>query len=195
MFRFNSDANSMTTDPDRCAILFMQHAFQYYATARFAMHGQLMPICGILFHHTVEMLLKGGLARKRSLAELKDVGHTLKELWRDFKVDFPDQNLERHDKTISRLDEFDAIRYPDAILKHGMGTSAQWQPPAAEVITYGGMKTPKQYVMVVSDIDELVADVLKASSWNPGTFMRTNPFALEAITRYNDHAEFLTTRF
>jgi hypothetical protein len=49
--------------------------------------------------------------------------------------------------------------------------------------------------VVVSDIDDLVTDVLKAASWNPGTLMGTNPFALEAITRHNKHAEFLTTRF
>jgi hypothetical protein len=35
----------------------------------------------------------------------------------------------------------------------------------------------------VSDIDELVADVFKISSWNPGVFMETNPAALDAITR------------
>jgi hypothetical protein len=30
-----------------------------------------MPAMGILFHHTVEMLLKGGLAQKRKLPELE----------------------------------------------------------------------------------------------------------------------------
>jgi hypothetical protein len=180
-------------DPDRLAILFVQNAYQYYAVARFAMHAQCMPVCGILFHHTVEMFLKGGLVLKRPISELEAMRHRLKVIWRAFKADFPEPSLERHNTAISRLDKFDVIRYPDAILEHGMGTTAQWRCPAAEVIAYGGIKTPKQYVVVVSDIDDLVADVLKVSSWNPGRFAGTNPVALEAITRYNDHSEFLTT--
>jgi hypothetical protein len=44
-------------------------------------------------------------------------------------------------------------------------------------------QTPKQYAIVVSDIDDLVADVLRTSSWNPGVFMGTNQTALEAIKR------------
>jgi hypothetical protein len=188
--------SSMTTGAGSYdSILFVQNACQYYATARFAMHAQCMPVCGILFHHTVEMLLKGGLAQQRELCELEKMGHRLKKLWRAFKEDFPDPGLIRHDTTISRLDKFDAIRYPDDILKYGMGTTAQWRGPAAEVITHGGIQTPRQYVIVVSDIDDLIADVFKISSWNPGTFMGTNPAALEAITRCNDHSEFLIKRF
>ena len=61
------------------------------------MYAQRAPVCGNLFHHAVEMFLKGGLGLKRPLSELQDMG--------------------------------------------------------------------------------------------------TNPAALEAITRYNDHADFLTTRF
>jgi hypothetical protein len=32
------------------------------------MHAQCMPVCGNLFHHAVEMLLKGGLAQKGETA-------------------------------------------------------------------------------------------------------------------------------
>ncbi len=172
----------------------MGNACQYYAAARFAMHAQCLPVCGNLFHHTVEMILKGGLARKRKSSDLKDMRHKLKVLWHAFKVDFPNPALDRHDKTISGLDKFEDIRYPDAILKYGMRTTAQWSGPADTVTAYGEIKTPKQYTLVVSDIDDLIADVFKISSWNPGVFMGTNPAALEAITRYNDHSEFLTKR-
>lgn len=184
---------SMTNGDGNDENLFVQHGCQYYAAARFAMYAQCMPITGILFHYAVEMFLKGGLARKRTLSELEGMRHRLKlKIWRAFKTDFPEPDLKRHDGTISSLDKFGVIRYPDAILKHGMGTTAQWGS-AAEVITYGRMKLPRRYVVVVSDIDDLVADVFKAASWNPGTFIATNSFALEAITRYNNHAEFLTT--
>jgi hypothetical protein len=55
------------------------------------------------------------------------------------------------------------------------------------VKTSGGLRTPKHYAIVVSDIDDLVADVLKTSSWNPGVFMGTNQAALEAIKRQNGY--------
>ena len=56
------------------------------------------------------------------------------------------------------------------------------------------MKSPKQYAVVVKDNDDLVADVICTSSWNPGALVGTNDAALEAIRRYNDHGEFLTSR-
>jgi hypothetical protein len=76
------------------------------------MHAQCMPVCGILFHHTVEMLLKGGLALKRPVSELEAMRHRLKVIWRTVKADFPEPSLERHNSTIARLDKFDVIRYP-----------------------------------------------------------------------------------
>jgi hypothetical protein len=120
------------------------------------------------------------------------LGHKLKVVWRAFKEDFPSPNLRRHDKPISGLDKFEDIRYPDAILKHGMAATAQWRGPPAAVTSYGKIKTVRQYVLVVSDIDALVADVFRICSWNPGVYMGSNPAALEAIRRENDYAEFWT---
>jgi hypothetical protein len=176
-------------DTESHAMRFMSSACQYYAVARFAMHAQCMPVCGNLFHHAVEMILKGGLARKHKLPDLKDMGHNLKVLWRAYKTDFPDHTLKRHDKTISGLNKFEDIRYPDAN-QHAIGVTAAWFGPAGEVTAYGGIRTPKQYMLVVSDIDDLMADAFKTSNWNPCAFMGTNHAALEAIARHNSHAEF-----
>jgi hypothetical protein len=182
----------MPASPDH---LFVGNACQYYVAARFLVHAQCIPVCGNLFHHAVEMLLKGGLAKKRklSLSALKKMGHKLKVLWREYKLDFPDPTLKRHDKTISLLDKFEDIRYPDRVLASGMGVTVQWSGPAASVTVRGpGLKTPKQYTIVVSDIDDLVADVFRTSSWNPGPFIGTNRFAKQAIRRHNKHARYLT---
>jgi hypothetical protein len=126
----------MPVSPDH---LFVGNTCQYYAAARFLVHAQCIPVCGNLFHHAVEMLLKGGLAKKRkrklSLSKLKKMGHKLKVLWREYKSDFPDPALKRHDKTISLLDKFEAIRYPDSTLKSGMGVRVQWFGPAVDVVT------------------------------------------------------------
>jgi hypothetical protein len=75
-----------------------------------------------------------------------------------------------------------------------MGVSAQWSGPPSTIKTYGGLKKPELYTLVVSPIDDLVADVFKFSSWYPVSFMGTNLAALEAITRENVHSEFLTKR-
>jgi len=182
----------MLASPDH---FFVGNACQYYAAARFAVHAGCIPVCGNLFHHAVEMLLKGGLAKKRklSLSELKKRAHKLKVLWREYKLDFPDPALKRHDKAISLLDKFEAIRYPDRILASGMGVGAQWSGPPPSVTVRGpGLKTPRQYTIVVSDIDDLVVDVFRASSWNPGAFIGTNRAAKQAIKRRNNHAKYLT---
>jgi hypothetical protein len=94
------------------SLCLMENGSQYYTAARFATHAGCMPVAGNLFHHAVEFLLKGGLARKRPLSELKQMGHNLDVLWRAFKTDFPDASLERHDQTISSVDRFEdtAIR-------------------------------------------------------------------------------------
>ena len=172
---------------------FVSSGCEYYATARFAMHAQRPLTCGNLFHHAVEMFLKGGLAKRgKTLPELEGMRHNLKKLWRAYKSDHPEAQLERHNKTINRLDRHEEIRYPNPGLG-SIGLSLQWSGEPAEVKTSGGLRTPKQYAIVVSDIDDLVADLFTTSSWNPGVFMGRNQAALEAIKRENNHATFLTT--
>ena len=129
-------------------VRFIQNACQYYVTARFAMEAQCMLVCGTLFHHAVEMALKAGLAKTRKLSDLKDMGHDLKKLWRAYKADFPDPKLKRHDQTISRLDKFETLRYPDTIKKGSIGITAVWSGPPGSVTTRG-MPTPKQFQLVV----------------------------------------------
>jgi hypothetical protein len=59
------------------------------------------------------MFLKGGLARYRTLSELPAMGDNLKKIWRAFKIDFPGPALSRHDRTISLLNRFEQLRYPN----------------------------------------------------------------------------------
>ena len=172
--------------------LFMEGACQYYATARFAVHAGCAPVCGNLFHHAVERFLKAGLTQHRGLSDIERMRHNLKKLWRAFKADFPATALKQHDKTISCLHKFEDIRYPDKVIERGMGVSVEWSGPAGKVTTLGRIKTPKQYAIVVSDIDDLIADVFKVCSRNPHAFIGANPAAQEAITRHNAHSKFLT---
>jgi hypothetical protein len=107
-------------------MLFMQSACDYYVAARFAMHAQSVPLVGILFHHAVERFLKAGLAQKRQLSELKDIGHDLKKLWRTFKEDFPSADLTGHDKTISSINKGRPLRGWDRQVWDGDNGSVVW---------------------------------------------------------------------
>jgi hypothetical protein len=172
---------------------FVRSGYEYYANARFAMYAQSSYVCGNLFHHAVEMLLKADLAKSgASLEELQRIGHNLKRLWRSYKRNHPNAALSRHDRTINRLDKHEDIRYPDPALG-SIGVSMEWSGEPGGVKVYGrGMRSPKQYAVVVSDIDDLIADIMRTSSWNPSAFVGTNEAAIEAMRRHNKHADFLT---
>jgi hypothetical protein len=172
---------------------FVGSGYEYYANARFAMHAQSSYVCGNLFHHAIEMLLKADLAKTgASLEELQRMGHSLKRLWRAYKSNHPNAALARHDRTINRLDKHEDIRYPNPALG-SIGVSLEWFGEPGGVTAYGGTKSPKQFAVVVGDIDDLVAEIIRVSSWNSGAIARTNEAALEAIRRHNKHADFLTT--
>jgi hypothetical protein len=175
------------------AHFLVRSGYEYYGNARFAMYAQNISICGVLFHHAVEMLMKADLAKNgKSLSELASMRHNLKGLWRAYKRNHPTVALSRHDKTIKRLDKHEDIRYPDPSLG-SIGVSVEWSGEPGSVKVYcRGMRSPKQYAVVVSDIDDLVADVIRTSSWNPSVLAGTNVAHLEAIERHNRHAEFLT---
>src|SRR5689334_128947 len=63
---------------------FMKLGVQYYVAARSAVMAQLLPVCGNLYHHSLEMFLKAGLSRHITLDDLKNqrkFGHDLRKLW------------------------------------------------------------------------------------------------------------------
>jgi HEPN domain-containing protein len=174
------------------ALFFVKSGYEYYANARFAMRAQSSYVCGNLFHRAVEMFLKSDLARHgKTLEELQRMGHKLKKLWRTYKRNHPDADLSRHNRTINRLDKYEEIRYPDPALG-AIGVSLAWSGEPGEVKTYGGLRSPRQYAVVVSDIDDLIADIIRTTGWNPAALAPINPAAVEAITLYNEHARFLT---
>ena len=50
---------------------FMKLGVQYYVAARSAVMAKLLPVCGNLYHHSLEMFLKAGLSRHITLDDLK----------------------------------------------------------------------------------------------------------------------------
>jgi hypothetical protein len=90
---------------------FMKLGVQYYAAARSAAWSGLW-VSGNLYHHSIEMFLKAGLARRYSLEQLhKKFGHRLVTIWNTFKADFPSTTLLEFNKLIADLAGFEDIRY------------------------------------------------------------------------------------
>jgi len=144
---------------------FFSLGLQYFVAGRFSAFGRLMPVVGNQFHHAVEMMLKGYLAKTMDLADLKKLGHRLVVLWERFKKDFADDQLARFDQTIMDLDQFESIRYPNQVHENGaqmvisLGPRHVWTENT-------GIDVP-QYQVVLRELDELVKVIFTKSSINP----------------------------
>jgi hypothetical protein len=114
------------TNSDHTALQFEHLGVDYYVAGRSAVLAQRMPLCGNLFHHSIEMFLKARLSHSYSLEELQGrFGHRLQRLWEAFKAEFPGSDLDRFDEIIAGLDRFERIRYPNAVLAEGMAVAVQ----------------------------------------------------------------------
>ena len=125
---------------------------------------------GNLFHHAVEMLLKGLLSRTVSLKDLKDrkkFGHSLLKLWPAFKALFPVENLIEFDQMIDELERFESIRYPDEILKHGAQTvigRGRGRPMVSS------SRTEPQYQIGMGDVDAFFGRLFPLCRMNPKAY-------------------------
>ncbi len=170
---------------------FSDLATQYYVAARIAAKTGLAPIHGNLFHHAVELYLKAALVGTIPVERMKQrpYSHDLRALWGAFKTTEGDPALNRFDRTIEALHEFESIRYPDRIVDHGMIVTIGWKPGDAGPIT-GTMKMPPSYEIVIEEVDRLIIEVLRRASVNPKFFtMRfSHPVAREALAYENPEA-------
>lgn len=142
---------------------------------------------GNLYHHAIEMLLKARLSQSMALASLGTTfRHRLKPLWNTFKAQFPSAGLEQFDALVEALDRFERIRYPDELIAKGAELVIAMHRKAATSTGQQGGTAPPRYEVVVSELDELVAEILKVSSRNP-MFLSSglNDYAREAL-RYEN---------
>jgi hypothetical protein len=195
---------------DREKEAFFDLGFKYYVTARFSAFAYFAPVSGNLFHHAIEMFLKGYLAPGKSLAQLKQAGHKLASLWVSFKQEARDPALDRFDQTVSDLDQFESIRYPDRILSHGMRSfisikhhhvdsgQSSLSPASKQQVVASGQSwsfNPPQslprpepkYQIVVKEIDELVALIFDKASVNREFYACSLPVeAKQYLTKDNE---------
>jgi hypothetical protein len=173
---------------------FLELGFQYYVAARSAAMSRLLPVCGNLFHHSLEMLLKAGLSRHLSLRDLQNrFGHRLTDIWAAFKTQFASAGeLDQFDGTIAKVHEFEDIRYPDKVLKLGAQMLVDWGATSSVALAFGA--APPLYQLNVHDLDRLVAKILEACSRNPlffTSYLAALPHAREILTHDNPVAAHL----
>lgn len=156
---------------DRLQKLFVQNGLHYYVAARYATFAQLAPVCGNLFHHAVENLLKAHLCARVSTKELqRKLGHDLQLAWRMYKQSVGDPSLDQFDLAISDLDQFEDIRYSDQIAGKGLRliVSEEYRQPP-EVLRPMAARSPggeaaippePLYQIVLSEMDQVVAAIL-----------------------------------
>jgi hypothetical protein len=99
--------------------------------------------------------------------DLKKLGHDLPKIWEKFKTTFNDPALDKFDDTITALERFEDIRYPDLIVQKGLLATININKQLAIPAT-GPEPT---YELCVNDIDELVGQVFATTSANPPAFL------------------------
>jgi hypothetical protein len=145
---------------------------QYYAAGRYAAFAGFNPVVGNLFHHAIEMFIKGALSKSLPLKILRDnFGHKLPKLWDEIKK--TDPALSRFDNLIVSLDKYEEIRYPDKLLLEGASLHIDITKVGAEMNKSSGEHADKLpvYKVCVEEIDELVAALFRLGSRNPSVFL------------------------
>jgi HEPN domain-containing protein len=145
--------------------LYFRYATDYYVAARFAFFARSMPTAGNLFHHAVELYLKGSLTHELNEQGRRNLGHRLDRIWRRFKQSIREPGLDRFDGVIAALDNFESIRYPEKTARLGAGLRFSLAAPGPTLFGSFKDKTP-QYTIIVHQIDELVAELVQKSSLN-----------------------------
>ena len=149
---------------------YFKVATHYYIAGRYAHIGRLIPTAGNLFHHAIEMYLKGYLALELNNRELKKFRHSLRRIWQRVKDSIADLALDKFNTTIEELDNFEDIRYPEKIAQLGVFMHFDIirlaaRVPATTWANRVGYELP--------EIDNLVATIFEKSGANPVFFITT----------------------
>ena len=159
---------------DKMRDAFLVIASQYFAHARYSSQAFYLPVSATLFHHAIEMLLKGYLSKQKSSAELRSAGHSLTELWNLFNQFVADKGLSRFDGTIKELDKVELLRYPDSIVDERYVLHVSLGKPVTPLAFPGMEKVPNYYVDV-SDLEDIAEAIYKACVVSPVPYFRGAP--------------------
>lgn len=151
----------------------MELGCQYFAIARYCALISFGLIYATMFHHAVEMLIKGYLIKSCSSQNLKKVGHNLSKLWSMLKSSTRIKTLTRYDKTINDLNKVELLRYPDAMVKQGFVLNVKIGIP--EPSRTSKKNNQPQYFVNVSDLDDIALAVFNICNVNPKAAFKNTP--------------------
>ena len=179
-------SKGQSTDSETVQTEYFTIATQYYVAGRYAYFAGLVPTAGNLFHHAIEMYLKGYLAQHMNELKRRSLGHSLKRCWRAFKRKFGDQSLNQHDKAIKILDSFESIRYPEKFAREGGEVHFSLTTPDPPSTGMYAAPASRRYDLVLNEIDLLVATIFQKANLNPKFFgNRLNINAQSFLTKEN----------
>jgi hypothetical protein len=157
-------------DKDRLRSVYLQTAFHYYITARFATINALVPIAGNLAHHAIEMFLKAALVETTTEKERIALGHNLQRIWQQYKTLTWNAALDKFDQTITDLDKFEDIRYPERTIRYGMTLEAGL---VRNLSSIKRTQPEPRYELALEELDELVKLIFQTSGINPEFFTQS----------------------
>lgn len=153
---------------------FLVLGSQYYAHARYSATEFYLPVSATLFHHSIEMLLKGYLIKFTASSELKKIGHNLVDLWDLFKDLSSIEHLSKFDESIQYLDQIELLRYPNAIVDKGYVLHISLGTPSIPIDLPGTKEVP-QYSISVSDLDAIIQEIYRACEVSPKPYFNAAP--------------------
>jgi len=147
---------------------YFHWGLQYYIAGRFSWFCYFHPITGVLFHHAIEMFLKGKLHDIHTEVKLKNYfKHNLHRLWNEFKILSGDPSLPKYDSTIQQLNKWEDVRYPPAKAS-SMGSGLRKGKKSKMVRPK--MKEEDMYRINLEEMDELVEKLFSVMGVNPRFF-------------------------
>jgi hypothetical protein len=150
---------------------YINYGFQYYMLGRCGVAAWAHPVAGNLFHHAIEMLLKGGLCPHTTEDGRIKTGHRLPRIWKAFKAQYDASGqLARFDALVRRLHKYEDIRYPEKIAKLGLESSFCWGNAPPPKTAGKGVRSSRTYHLSVGEIDALVKAICQVCSINPKFF-------------------------
>ena len=157
--------NGLPEGEDRLQSMYFERALNYHIAARYAVVARLAPVSGNLAHHAIEFYLKGALIKELDQAARRKMGHKLLKLWRRYKRGRQNPALDKFDQTISDINKFERIRYPEEILRLGMSLITGF----VRNITQKSGQEPS-YDLALDEVDALAKLIFQIENKNPGFF-------------------------
>lgn len=159
---------------------YFQYGIDYYIASRYSVFSSSW-VVGNLFHHALEMLLKGFLSikyDKKIFKSFNKKGHSITDAWKLFKQEVKDQTANQFDDIVIALDEFEDLRYPEKIIDSGaiiiidpLDESNFTKNSQVHYHNKLSGRSEKIYRFNLASIDSLVTFILKKAEINPNSFI------------------------